>query len=212
MAERSESVLGELLCRAQTGAESARNALFARCRSLLLGVARAFAHRLPEARLDASDLVQQTLLDAYRAFRHFRGTSPKELLAWLRQILENRITDAARRWVLARKRSPKREIPLVSASDSGQLGWDPACEITPSADKVANWERDDLLQRALAQLPELYRQVIVWRHFEGVPFAEIAQRLSRSRPAAQMLWVRAIKRLRTLLQGSPLDEDFHSRV
>ncbi|MCS7016593.1 MAG: sigma-70 family RNA polymerase sigma factor [Gemmatales bacterium] len=209
MVERSESVLGELLKLAQHGGDSARNALFARCRSILLVVARAFAQRLPEARLDASDLVQQTLLDACRGFRQFRGSNARELLAWLRQILENNVTDAARRWVLAEKRSPRKEIPLITSNDSGRIGWEPAGDVTPPVDRVAKRERDDLLQRALAQLPGVYRQVIIWRHLEGVPFAEIAQRLQRSRPAVQMLWVRAIKRLRRLLGGSPLDKDFH---
>ncbi|GBD35963.1 ECF RNA polymerase sigma factor SigH [bacterium HR36] len=211
MSGNAESVLGDLLARAQQGRESARNELFARCRSILIAMARAYARYLPEARLDASDLVQQSLLNAYQAFAKFRGKTPGELLAWLRQILENNATDAARRWLLAQKRSPKKEVSLTRPGDAErERDFDPAADSLPLVDKVAAQEREGLLQQALCRLPELYRQVLRWRHLEGLPFAEIARRLNRSRPAAQMLWLRAVKKLRQLLAASPLRADYRS--
>jgi len=211
MPTHTESVLGELLRRAQQGSDSARNELFARCRSILAAMARAYARSLPEARLDASDLVQESLLNACQAFGHFRGKNPGEFLAWLRQILENNATDAARRWILAQKRSPKKEVALAEMGNSDPAqGFDPAADSLPIVDKVVAREQEALLHQALRRLPALYQQVIIWRHLEGLPFAEIARRLHRSRPAAQMVWLRAVKKLRSLLADSPMQADFPS--
>lgn len=211
MSGPTESVLGELLSRAQGGSQSGRNQLFERCRCILLVMARAYARQFPEARLDASDLVQQTLLDACRAFTSFHGKSPGEFLAWLRRILENNATDAARRWLLAQKRSPNKELSLAALGDDSQgPKFEPAADSLPPVDKVACREREALLAEALRRLPALYRQVIIWRHLEGLPFAEIARRLNRSRPAVQMLLLRAVKKLRHLLGNSPLRADFRT--
>lgn len=207
MGPNTESLLAELLQRARE-TSTARNELFARCRSIVLLMAQAYARHFPAARLDASDLAQQTLLDAHRGFERIRGKSPGELLAWLRQILENNAHDAARRLYQAQKRSLKKEIPLSLGDSSPAARMDPVADTPGPLDKVADRERQRLLHHALQQLPTLYRQVIVWRHLEGLPFAEIAQRLNRSRPAAQMLWLRAVKRLRQLLAGTPLHKDF----
>jgi RNA polymerase sigma-70 factor (ECF subfamily) len=207
MGPKSESLLAKLLHQARDE-HGARNELFARCRSILLLMARAYARHFPEARLDASDLVQQTLLDAHRAFEAFRGKSPGELLAWLRQILENNAHDAARRLYQAQKRSLKKEVPLQTHDDSGQAELHLPADTWAPVDKLAAREREALLHQALEQLPPLYRQVLIWRHLQGLPFAEIAQRLQRSRPAVQMIWLRAVKRLRQLLAGTSLQKDF----
>jgi RNA polymerase sigma-70 factor (ECF subfamily) len=65
-------------------------------------------------------------------------------------------------------------------------------------------EDEILLADALAELPADYRDVIVIRHIEGLPFEEVAQRMGRSAGAVRMLWLRALKRLREVLESRTL--------
>jgi RNA polymerase sigma-70 factor (ECF subfamily) len=68
--------------------------------------------------------------------------------------------------------------------------------------QAARRERAILLADALARLPDEYREVIVLRHLQGLPFAEVAQRLGRSLDSVDKLWVRALARLRRTLRGT----------
>ena len=61
-----------------------------------------------------------------------------------------------------------------------------------------------LVREAIERLPDDYRDVIVLRNLQRLPFDEVARRLNRSRPAAQMLWARAIQKLRELLPDASL--------
>src|SRR5262249_40793654 len=70
--------------------------LFASCRNYLGIVARAQVESWLRAKMDASDLIQQTLLEAYRDFSHFRGTTEAEWLAWLRRILAHNAANFVR--------------------------------------------------------------------------------------------------------------------
>src|SRR5690606_32381390 len=76
------SVLGPLLERARAGDAQAREELFSKCRNYVALVARAQVESWMRTKVDASDLVQQTLLEAYRGFQGFHGTSEGEWLAW----------------------------------------------------------------------------------------------------------------------------------
>src|SRR4051794_5914964 len=91
------SVLVTLLNRARSGDDAAREQLFARCRSYVTLVARAQVESWMQAKIDPSDLVQQTLLDAHRGFADFRGQTEAEWCAWLRRILSHNTGDFIRR-------------------------------------------------------------------------------------------------------------------
>src|SRR5207253_6129409 len=77
----------DLLQRARGNDPREVDRLFGACRNYLNVLARAQVESWLRAKVDASDLVQQTLLEAYRDFQRFRGTTEAEWLAWLRQIL-----------------------------------------------------------------------------------------------------------------------------
>ena len=152
-----------------------------------------------QAKEGASDLVQQTFLEAQRDFAHFEGTSERELLAWLRHLLLHNAGKLQRRY-RTRKRQAGREVAL--AADSASARHDPAADGTsPSGHAAAN-EEAARLEEVLGRLPEPYRRVIQWRHCEQCSFQEIGARLGRTPGAARMLWVRAVERLREELQGS----------
>ena len=159
------------------------------------------------ARVSASDLVQETLMEAHQCFPQFRGTSDAEFAAWLRQILVHNLSSAIQRHVLAKKRDVRREVSIDATRRSieesserlGALIADPG----PSPSEILG-QREDTLHLAdlLEQLSDDHRTVLVLRHVEGLPFQEVADRMGRSSGAARVLWLRAIERLRTLMAAS----------
>jgi RNA polymerase sigma-70 factor (ECF subfamily) len=190
--------LTELIRRAREGDGQSRDRLFDLCRSYLGLVARAQVESWLQARVDASDLVQQTMLEAHRDFDCFQGSTEGQWLAWLRRILGHNAADFVRRYRGAAKRQVFREIPLRGPGDSQSAFGAPepaAPGATPSQEVL---HRDDqlLVVAALADLPADYQEVILLRNLERLPFDEVARRMGRSRPAVQMLWMRAIRKLR----------------
>jgi RNA polymerase sigma-70 factor (ECF subfamily) len=152
------------------------------------------AAELPErlrSQLDASDLVQETLLRAFRKFGQFAGTTDAEFVGWLREILLNQIIDVSRHH--------GRQVRDVSRTRS--LPDAVSCDKTlPGSEAVRRGETSERLAAALAELPEHYRTVILLRQEEDLSFEEIGQRLQRSTDAARMLWGRAILQLGKLMQ------------
>jgi RNA polymerase sigma-70 factor (ECF subfamily) len=154
------------------------------------------------AKLNGSDLVQESLLNAYRAFDRFEGDSPEALQAWLRQILR-RVLDNQRRQYDAECREAEREVSLEAADSRLRFRTalpDPG--ETPSQ-RAMSAEQRQALDRAFELLPPHYREVIRLRSEERQPFEEIARRLGRTPDAARMMWGRAIRKLQALLDVTP---------
>ena len=201
MASESNPALVDLLNRARGGDQGARDELFNHCRSYVGLVARTQVESWMRAKVDASDLVQQTLLEAHRGFAKFQGQTEAEWLAWLRQILSHNTVDFIRRY-RTDKRRVGREVPL-NAPGNGALSsyfrdTEGDCE-TPSR-ILAEQEQEIELANAIAQLSDDHREVIILRNLQRLPFDEVAERMERSRPAVQMLWMRAVRRLEQILR------------
>ena len=197
------SILGDLLNKARNGDAAARDELFDKCRNYVNIVARAQVESWLQAKVDASDLVQQTLLEAHRGLDGFRGNTEGEWLAWLRKILSNNTTDFIRRYKGAEKRRATKEVPLQMplGDNSQEFFFDPSADIDSPSQIVMEHEREILLADAIAQLSEDHQEVVMLRNVQKLPFDEVARRMDRTRPAVQMLWMRAIKRLQQILKG-----------
>src|SRR5258708_39230028 len=115
--------VGELLQKARSGDDSARDRLFLVCRNYVSIVARAEMASWLKAKVDASDLVQQTLLEAHRGLANFRGTTEAEWLGWLKQILAHNAADFVRRFHGVEKRCVTREVPLAQTDESDVRGF-----------------------------------------------------------------------------------------
>jgi RNA polymerase sigma-70 factor (ECF subfamily) len=194
-----------LLARARGGDRQALDRLFALCRNYLAVVARAQVESWVRAKFDPSDLVQQTLLEAYRGFDAFQGRTGAEWLAWLRRILSHNAVDHARRYCATDRRQIAKEVPLEGqgpGSGGGDAREPADAQASPSQQLLAH-ERELLLADALARLAPDHREVILLRNLQGLPFDEVARRMDRSRPAAQMLWMRALRQLKELLAQAP---------
>lgn len=154
-----------------------------------------------QQRVSPSDVVQETFLEANRDFPQFRGTSSGEFCAWLRKILVNNLHCVVETHVLAAKRDVRREVSLekmVSNLEQSTARLEailPDPGTSPSGNAQQR-EMEIVLADHLAALPADYRDVIVSRHIEGLPFEAIGERMERSAGAARMLWLRAIQELR----------------
>ena len=200
MAESAKDA-GYWLAAARAGSNEALGQALEACRRYLLVVAERQLDPDLRAKGGASDLVQETFLEAQRDFAHFGGTSEAELLAWLRRMLVNNLGNFSRRYHETRQRALDREVELGPA-DSSNDAQGALVAATPSPSSAAmEREQAEELQRALERLPEDYREVITLRYLEELPFEEIGQRMSRSADAARKLWSRAMERLRQEWKG-----------
>jgi RNA polymerase sigma-70 factor (ECF subfamily) len=183
---------------ARAGSQEALGHLFQLCRHYLLLVANKELDPMFQAKVAASDVVQDSLLEAGRDFLRFRGQTEEELLGWLRSILGHNLANVRRHYQETGKRSVAREVPFpVNLDESPPRSVLHGGE-TPST-PLHRRERDEALERALQQLPEHYRQVIVLREWDRRTFEEIGGQLGRSAEAARKLWVRALEELGSLL-------------
>jgi RNA polymerase sigma-70 factor (ECF subfamily) len=168
-------------------------------RSYLLLLTRMQLDPGPKQRIDPSDIVQQTLLEAHAKADQFHGDD-SALAAWLRQALVNNLRDA-RRALRREKRDVRREVSLeeaVARSSTRLEEMLAASRSSPSQRAVRN---EDLLRLAdaLLQLPEGQREAVVLHHLQSCSLSETAQRLGRTDAAVAGLLHRGLKRLRELM-------------
>jgi RNA polymerase sigma-70 factor, ECF subfamily len=154
------------------------------------------------SKLDASDLVQQTLLQAHAARGQFRGKTPEELVGWLRQILSRTLANSLRSFGQA-KRDAGAERSLESdldASSSRLDAWLAVDQTSPSEAADAH-ERAAALAAAVAELPDDQREVVLDKHCLGLTLTEIGEKMGRSPASVAGLLRRGLQSLRDRLDG-----------
>lgn len=149
------------------------------------------------ARLDASDVVQCTFLDAHRDFGHFVGRAEPELVAWLEAILLHHVALAIRDHKYTKKRDMRRERPLPTLGPDGDttLAGPPDGHSSPSR-RAIRGEIRERIEAALATLPPDQAEAVRLRHIEGWPLGQIAAHLDRSPTAVAGLVKRGLQGLR----------------
>jgi RNA polymerase sigma-70 factor, ECF subfamily len=191
--EQDEQTI-HLIREARAGSNDALGLLLDGCRRYLLQIAADDLDPRLRAKGGASDIVQETFLEAQRDFGEFTGETEPELLAWLRSRLHYRVAKFVRTFRGTAKREVGREVRLDGDSSSACLN--PAADQPSPSEHVQNNERDHALERAMEQLPKEYRQVIQLRYREGLSFEQIGDALARTPNSARKLWARAIERLK----------------
>ena len=172
-------------------------------REYLVMLARVQLDPRLQGKLDPSDVVQQTLLDAHRKQDQFRGRTEGERVAWLRQILARNLVDALRALGRA-KRDVARERSIEGALEQSSVrleAWLAAEQSSPSQ-QAQRHERAVQLADALATLPEAQREALVLQNWHGWSLAEIGRHMDRSPAAVAGLLKRGLKQLRGLLVES----------
>ncbi|MEM6363633.1 MAG: sigma-70 family RNA polymerase sigma factor [Planctomycetota bacterium] len=194
-----------LLVSSRQGDQVALGDLLLRYRGYLLMLAHRYLSDQLRRRIDAADIVQVTFLEAQRDLKAFRGSTPAEFAGWLRGMLKNNVASAISHHVMTQKRSTRKEVH--AAGDSGGDGvkanahWIeqmPGGKTSPSGVAVRA-EAVEAMMNALHELPETQAEAIRLRYMEGLPLAEIVERMGKSDTAVAGLLKRGLKKLRTLL-------------
>jgi RNA polymerase sigma-70 factor, ECF subfamily len=200
MTERAEESAG-LVVAARAGCRDALGRVLEACRPYLLVVAGRQLDAELRSKGGASDLVQETFLEAQRDFARFQGSSPDELRAWLRQVLLHNVGAFSRRFRTTGKREVGREVALQFDGGTIGVGCEPAGSAVSPSGVAIEHEEALALRRALERLPADYRRVVVLRFEEGRSFEEIGRLTDRSPDAARKVWARAMERLRQEWNG-----------
>jgi RNA polymerase sigma-70 factor (ECF subfamily) len=151
-------------------------------------------------KIDASDIVQETMLQAFRGWGDLRGESEPQRLAWLRQILMRTLLHAIRDFGRA-KRDVARERPLVRIADESSACLEAACAAEQSSPSQIVERAEELMRvaEALDELPDAQREAVIAYYWHGCSLAEIGADLERSVPAVSGLIFRGVKRLNARL-------------
>jgi len=197
------SSVQQLLDQAKAGNADAVDQLLARHRE---PIRRMIDLRLDPAiaqRLDASDVVQEVLIEANRRFQDYLKAPSMPFHLWLRHIAKDHIIDAHRRHHQAQKRGVNREQPMHRPAWADRSSLDLAAQLldqdlTPASAAIQQ-EMRRRLREAIAQLDEDDREVILMRHYEMLANQEVASSLGLTEAAASMRYLRAVRKLRDLL-------------
>jgi RNA polymerase sigma-70 factor (ECF subfamily) len=202
MADHGDVDTEQLLRRARQGDGDARDQLLARHRQRLREAIAVRLDRRLAPRVDPSDVVQETLAEAARRLPDYLRDRPLPFYPWLRQLALERLIDLHRHHVRAGKRSVEREerslppLPDESATALAQRLF--ARGSSPSA-RLRRREVAGRVQAALLQLAERDRELLVLRHLEQMSTRDIAAVLGLSEGAVKMRLLRALERMRLLL-------------
>lgn len=188
----------EAILHARQGGEAALGALLEVYRNYLRLLARLEIGRRLQGKLDASDLVQETFLEAHRHFDRFQGTDEPQFAFWLRQILAAKVANLVRHYFGTQGRDVRLEEELAAEmnNSSRMFGHELAASMTSPSQQAVRREQAVLLADALAKLTPDYREVIILRHLEQLPFGEVARRMNRTEDSVQKIWLRALARLK----------------
>ena len=192
----------ELLLGAGQGESSAVNQLLDRHRDGLRNMIKARMDQKLARRVDASDVVQDVMLEASQRLDDYIRDPKLPFGLWLRQMAQDRIIDLHRRHRVAMRRSLDREQqrgPMLQDKSSLELVAqlrDP--ELTPAAATLRK-ELHERFVEAIDRLEDEDREILLMRHFEQLTNSEAAELLGLSQPAAGMRHLRALRRLREVL-------------
>lgn len=196
----------ELLDGARKGDGEAINRLMERHRDSVKRMVQLRLDARIQRRIDVSDIVQEVMVEAHRRLAGYVSNPGMAFHLWLRQIAYDRIIDAHRRHRVSAKRSVDREQHQGLAAGSEQSSIQLAAQlmdqqITPAA-AAAQKEMAAIVEQAVTQLDEPDQEIIVLRHYEQLSNQEAATVLGMTEPAASMRYLRAIRRLRSILGSS----------
>jgi RNA polymerase sigma-70 factor (ECF subfamily) len=197
----------ELIVLAAAGHDAATQELLLRHRARLRQMVAVRIDVRLSARVDPSDIVQEALLDASRKLPGYLRDRPLPFYAWLRSLTLERLIQLHRKHILADKRAPDREV-RADASLSHESAWQLADRLlaATTADPLAKAIREERRRRvheALESLLPHEREVLVLRYLEQLSTSETAAVLNVSESAAKMRHLRALERMRCLLDERP---------
>jgi RNA polymerase sigma-70 factor, ECF subfamily len=189
----------DLLDRARGGDEAAFEELFRRHRVRLKQVIRFRMDPRLAARADASDILQETYLEAFRRLPKYLETEKMPFYLWLRWIAREKVMAMYRRHLGAARRAIAHEVPLLPTESSAEFVRGVMHPGPTPSQNLAKAELAERLRMVLGQLDQEERDLILWRHFEKLSIRETAQMLQITEAAASKRYIRTLEKLRKLL-------------
>jgi RNA polymerase sigma-70 factor (ECF subfamily) len=195
-----------LLGRIRAGERAAFDELFARHRPLLRKLVEFRLDARLRARVDPSDVVQETQLEAFRQLPSFLQRNPMPFRLWLRKTAQERLRMVERQHLEAARRSVGREMPLPDNSAAAAVAGQLAAAILSPSQHAAQGELAGRVADAIALLGDTDREVLLMRTFEGLSYDEVACVLDIDSAAARKRHGRALLRLHKVLTDGGLTE------
>jgi RNA polymerase sigma-70 factor (ECF subfamily) len=196
-----------LLRRAEAGDAAALGALFAHYRDRLRKMVRLRLDRRLSGRIDTSDVLQDVYLDLARRFPEYAGAPTVPFYIWLRALTGQRLVDLHRHHLGAQMRDAGQEVSLyrgaLPAASSAALAQQLLAGLTSPTQAAVREEMRLRLQEALNSMDPIDREVVVLRHFEELSNVEAAEVLGIEPPAASKRYIRALRRLKAILDSVP---------
>jgi RNA polymerase sigma-70 factor (ECF subfamily) len=190
--------IAETIHHAKNGDEQSLGELLASYERYLKLLAEVQLGHALRCKVDASDIVQETFLEAQRGIRRFEGTTGEQLIRWLKAILATRLANTMRHYLGTQARDIRFEDRISQSLDQSSLSLggilvDP--HSSPSQ-HIVRKEQSQLVAEALLRLSRDYREVVMMRHLEGKTFPEIASSMNRSVDSVEKLWLRGMAKLK----------------
>ena len=206
MTSESDEVSG-LLQRAAAGDAEALRELFSRHRDRLKRMVHLRLSRRLSGRVDDSDVLQEAYLDAARRLDEYIREPSLPFFLWLRHLTGLKLAEVHRRHLGTQLRDADREVTLhrggLPLADSASLAAQLLGTLTTPSQAAIKAETRLLVQEALNGMDPVDREVLALKHFEQLSTAEIAEVLGLSKAGAGSRYLRAIKRLREILERIP---------
>ena len=202
----SELNAEELLTRLKAGDEKALGELYSLHRDRLKQMLEFRMDRRLRGRADASDILQEVYIDAHERMRHYLKKPEMSFYIWLRQLTTQRLIDIHRRHLLAEKRDARQEISIhrrMAAATSASMAALLVARLASPSQMAMRAELVEQIENALEKMDAVDREVLALRHFEELRNGEVAEVLGLKPAAASNRYVRALSRLRDVLEEMP---------
>ncbi len=200
----------ELLERLRDGEQPALALLYDRHRDKLRRMVQVRLDPKLAGRIAPSDVLQEAYIDALKRYPHYFEKADQPFFGWLRLVVGQRIADVHREHLVAKKRDARQEFafghPLGPRGSAACLASCVAGTLTSPSGAAARNEDVAALEIALGELDEVDREILLLRHFEELSNSETAQVLGLQAPAASKRYVRALARLKQIMEvnmGTP---------
>jgi len=162
-------------------------------------------NRKLQGRLDASDVIQDTFVEASRALDSYISNPKLSVFMWLRKLAGEKLIQAHRKHLGAEKRTAHREQPIfggVPAATSQVIAIQLSGKLTSPSIAAQKQESKDELMDALDQMGEIDREILMLRHFEQLSNRETAEVVDMNYEAVKKRYIRALDKLRTIILGA----------
>jgi RNA polymerase sigma-70 factor (ECF subfamily) len=207
MSSSTETQSSDLLDRVKRGDERALAVLFSNERDRLWRMVQARLDRRLRGRVDPDDSLQEAYLDATRRIGHFANEPTMSFFLRLRLIVGQTLVDVHRRHLEAQRRDAGRDVSIagrgVPGASSASLAGYLVAHLTSPSQAAIRAEMEAQLGQAIDRLDPIDREVLVLRHFEELTNGEVAEVLGLQVKAASIRYVRAVARLKTILDRFP---------